>query len=196
MHAAGTITFASASTFNLDEFVGIDGAHPGSFRQFMERHLFSGLDARPERIHFLSGTAPDPDAECAAYEDAIARAGGIDLQILGIGANGHIGFNEPADALEARTHRVRLLDSTRRDNAAQFGGDKSRVPTEALTMGVGTIFGAREIILVATGSDKARCIERTVHGPVTTHLPASILQLHRHVEVLVDRAAAARLTGN
>lgn len=193
LHAAGAVSFAGATTFNLDEFVGVDGAHPGSFRQFMERHLFGGVDLRPDRIHFLDGLAPDPDAECRRYERDIEAAGGIGLQLLGIGANGHIGFNEPAPELAASTHRVTLHAGTRRDNAALFGGDPERVPREALSMGMGTILKAEAIVLLATGARKATCVERTVRGPVTTTLPASFLQLHRRVELYLDRAAAALL---
>ena len=123
LHAAGALDLSQATTFNLDEFAGVEPSHPGSFRTFMERHLFVEAALDPARIHFLDGAAPDLDAECGRYESAIDAAGGIDLQLLGIGANGHIGFNEPADELAARTHRVRLADSTRRDNAALFGGN-------------------------------------------------------------------------
>ncbi len=191
MHEEGDGDWARASTFNLDEFAGIDAGHPGSFRQFMQRHLFDGVNIEPSRIHFLNGAAPDLDAECDRYEEAIRRAGGIDLQILGIGSNGHIGFNEPRDELMARTHRVRLLPSTRRDNASLFENDPSHVPAEALSMGIGTILQARRIVLVATGAKKADCIAQTVNGRITTRVPASVLQVHRDVEVLLDRAAAA-----
>lgn len=193
MHAAGRVDFGKASTFNLDEFAGIDSSHPGSFRQFMERTLFSGINLRHEAIHFLNGAAADVEAECRAYDAAIEALGGIDLQILGIGTNGHIGFNEPAATLVSRSHCVTLLGSTRQDNAALFGGNPEHVPENALTMGVGTILKATRIIMVATGAGKARCIDLAVNGPVTTQLPASLLQLHRSVEVLVDHAAAADL---
>jgi glucosamine-6-phosphate deaminase len=193
LHATGRADFAHASTFNLDEFAGVDPAHPGSFRQYMEQHLFEAVNLDRRRIHFLDGAAPDLDRECCRYERAIEDAGGVDLLILGIGANGHIGFNEPGDALTSRTHRVRLAETTRRDNAALFGGDPSRVPHEALSMGVGTILKASTLVLVAMGERKARCIERTVNGPVTTKLPASFLQLHRHAELYLDRAAASLL---
>ena len=191
LHAAGEADFAPATTFNLDEFAGIPPSHPGSFRMFMERHLFQGVNLRPAQIQFLNGAAPDLDAECARYEAAIDAAGGIDLLLAGIGANGHIGFNEPGDELASRTHRVTLLESTVRANAALFEGDLARVPREALSMGMGTILKAGTLALLATGETKARCIERTVHGPVTTHLPASFLQLHRNVELYLDRAAAS-----
>jgi glucosamine-6-phosphate deaminase len=193
LHVQQALSFTRASTFNLDEFVGIDGRHPGSFRFFMQRHLFDGIDLSPERIHFLDGMAPDLDAECDRYERDIEAAGGIDLQVLGIGSNGHIGFNEPGDELMANTHHVELHEGTRRDNAEQFGGDPSRVPREALSMGMGTILRAGSLILVATGERKARCIERMVRGPVTTRLPASFLQMHRSVEVYLDRPAASLL---
>ena len=191
LHAAGQTDFSRAVTFNLDEFAGVEPSHPGSFRQFMEKHLFQAVNLVPGRIHFLNGAAPDLDAECARYEREIEAAGGLDLQILGIGTNGHIGFNEPGDELVSRTHRVTLADTTRRDNAVLFGGDLSRVPREALSMGMGTILKAATLILVAMGERKARCIERTINGPLTPHLPASFLQLHRRAELYLDAAAAS-----
>lgn len=194
LHAAGHMDWSSASTFNLDEFAGISRTDPGSFRTFMQKHLFDGVNLRPEEIHFLNGTAADLDAECDRYETAIGAAGGIDLQVLGIGSNGHIGFNEPGDTLEARTHRVRLLESTRRDNAALFGGVIAAVPTEALSMGIGTILRARRVVLVATGARKAACIREMTGGPITTRVPASLLQLHGDVELLLDPAAASTIT--
>jgi glucosamine-6-phosphate deaminase len=191
LHAAGRADFSHATTFNLDEFAGVAPSHPGSFRVFMDAQLFCGVNLAAARIHFLNGAADDLDAECDRYETAIADAGGLDLQLLGIGSNGHIGFNEPGDELVARTHRVRLAESTRRDNAALFGGDPAQVPREALSMGMGTILKAVEILLIATGERKAQCIERMVRGPVTTRLPASFLQLHARVELYLDRAAAS-----
>jgi glucosamine-6-phosphate deaminase len=193
LHANGRADFSRATTFNLDEFLGIAADHPGSFRTFMHEHLFSRVNLPPEHIHFLDGAALDPDAECLRYETAIAAAGGIDLQILGIGTNGHIGFNEPARALEPRTHRVTLKASTRRSNAALFGGDPAGVPRQALSMGMATILHARRIVLIATGKSKARCVERMVNGPIETKTPASFLQLHRDVELMLDHAAAAVL---
>ena len=190
-HAAGDTDWARASTFNLDEFAGVGAQHPGSFRHFMERHLFDGVNLRPERIHFLDGVAADLNAECARYEAAITAAGGIDLQLLGIGSNGHIGFNEPGEDLPVRTHRVRLMESTRRDNAPLFGNDPSRVPEEALSMGIGTILSARHIVLVATGKKKAACIREAASGRLTTKVPASMLQVHPDVELLLDREAAS-----
>jgi len=191
LHAAGSTDWSRASTFNLDEFAGVDGRHPGSFRTFMERHLFEGVNLRSDRIHFLNGVAKDLNAECDRYEAAIADAGGIDLQLLGIGTNGHIGFNEPGDDLPVRTHRVRLMESTRRDNAMLFDNDPSRVPAEALSMGIGTILRARRIVLVATGDKKAECIRQAASGRLTTRVPASMLQVHSDVELLLDRGAAS-----
>ncbi len=157
----------------------------------MDRHLFDGVNLRAERIHFLNGVAPDLDGECERYEAEIAAAGGIDLQVLGIGSNGHIGFNEPGDDLPLRTHRIRLMESTRRDNAILFDNDPLRVPAEALSMGIGTILRAQRIVLVATGGKKAGCIRQAISGRLTTHVPASMLQLHANVELLLDREAAA-----
>ena len=191
MYAAGTTDWSRVSTFNLDEFAGIDSQHPGSFRTFMERHLFDGVNLCAERIHFLNGVAADLNAECDRYEAAIAAAGGIDLQLLGIGTNGHIGFNEPGDYLPVRTHRVRLMESTRRDNAMLFDNDPSRVPMEALSMGIGTILRARRIVLVATGGKKADCIRQAASGRLTTHVPASMLQVHADVELILDKEAAS-----
>lgn len=193
LYDAGSVDFRRVHTFNLDEFAGVSSSHAGSFRRFMDDQLFSHVNLQPSHIHFLDGAAADLDAECDRYEAAIGAAGGIDLQLLGIGSNGHIGFNEPGDTLVARTHRVALHDSTRRDNAALFGGDPARVPREALSMGMGTILKARTIALIASGERKASCVERTVRGPITTRLPASFLQTHRHVELFLDRAAASRL---
>ena len=193
LHAAGEIDFSKVTTFNLDEFFGLEPDHPASYRSFMRRHLFDRVNIRRERIHFLNGAAADAQRECERYEREIDAAGGIDLQILGIGTNGHIGFNEPASELEARTHRVRLKPETRRSNAALFGGDPDRVPAEALSMGMGTILHARRVVLLAIGPAKAECVERVVNGPITTTLPASFLQLHHHAELMLDGPAGARL---
>jgi glucosamine-6-phosphate deaminase len=194
LHAAGRADFSHATTFNLDEFLGIQPSHPGSYRTFMQQHLFDHVNLPPERIHFLNGASDDPDAECRRYEDKIAAVGGIDLQILGIGTNGHIGFNEPARELAARTHRVRLKAETRRANAALFGADPERVPAEALSMGMGTIMQARTILLLATGKSKARSVARLLDGIVTTKVPASFLQLHADVDILLDEPAAAEIS--
>ena len=187
------LDWSAATTFNLDEFVGLGPEDPGSYRRFMQEHLFRHTNLRPERINFLVGNA-DPDAECERYERTIAAAGGIDIQILGIGTNGHIGFNEPAPGLEARTHRVTLTIETRRSNAALFGGRLEQVPAEALSMGMATILQARTLILLAHGERKAKCVAALVNGPLTTELPASFLQLHGDVDLILDTAAASALT--
>jgi glucosamine-6-phosphate deaminase len=197
-HAAGRADFSRATTFNLDEFLGVSATDPRSYRAFMKTHLFDHVNLSPRRIHFLNGAvAPGRDVlrECDRYERAIERAGGIDVQILGLGINGHIGFNEPARALVARTHCTRLKPGTRRANAPLFGNRVGAVPREALSMGMATILHAKRIVLLATGSSKARCVERMIEGPVTPRLPASFLQLNRNVEVWLDRAAAAGLGG-
>jgi glucosamine-6-phosphate deaminase len=191
--ARGQADLSQVRTFNLDEFIGLDRSHPGSYRQFMQTHLFARAGITEDRIQFLNGAALDLARECDRYEQAIADAGGIDIQILGIGTNGHIGFNEPARELCARTHRVALKASTRRSNAGLFGGDEAAVPKEALSMGMATILQARSIILLATGKSKAACVARAVEGPITTRMPASFLQVHRDVELVLDDAAAGGL---
>ena len=192
-HLAGKVDFSHVTTFNLDEFIGVDANHPGSFRRVMQEQFLGPVRIAPSRIGFLNGTAADVAGECRRYEQAIAAAGGIDIQLLGIGTNGHIGFNEPGDHVIASTHRAALLPATREANAPLFGGDLSVVPAFALTMGVGTILSARELILMAFGERKARCVEQMVTGPVTTRLPASFLQLHPRVDLFLDSGAASRL---
>jgi glucosamine-6-phosphate deaminase len=187
------VDFSRVTTFNLDEFVGIPPEEARSYRAFMQRHLFDHINMSSRRIHFLNGVAGDLEAECRRYERAIARAGGIDLLILGLGTNGHIGFNEPGRFLIARTHRAPLTMATRRANAPLFNYQPGDVPRVALSMGMATILDARRIVLLATGAAKANCVARMVSGPITPHLPASFLQLHRGAEVWLDRAAAVRL---
>jgi glucosamine-6-phosphate deaminase len=193
LHQAGRADFSRATTFNLDEFLGLAPRDPRSYRAFMQRHLFDRVNLPSRRIQFLNGATNDVERECRRYERAIERTGGIGLQILGLGMNGHIGFNEPARALVARTHCTRLKRATRRANAAFFDNRVSAVPAEALSMGMATILHARRIVLLATGATKARCVERMIEGPVTPRLPGSFLQLHRRAEIWLDRAAANRL---
>jgi glucosamine-6-phosphate deaminase len=184
--------FSRAHTFNLDEFVGVAPGDPRSFRAFMDRHLFGRVNISTRRIHFLDGSARDPERECLRFERAIARAGGIDLLLLGLGANGHIGFNEPGRVIHLRTHRTRLTRATRLGNAAPFGA-LAQVPREALTMGIGTILAARTIILIAIGPRKAAAVRSMTSGRVTPRVPASFLQLHEDVSLVLDRLAAARI---
>ncbi|MBI3492019.1 MAG: glucosamine-6-phosphate deaminase [Acidobacteria bacterium] len=195
LYQAGRVDFRRAAAFNLDEFIGLGARHPGSYRAFMRQHLLDRINLPPANVHAPRGEARDVARECARYERAIARMGGIDLQILGLGVNGHVGFNEPASALIARTHRARLRLATRRANASLFGGRVSAVPREAVSMGMATILKARRLVLIATGAAKARALQRLIEGPVTTRLPASLLPLHPRAEVWVDRDAASRLRG-
>ncbi len=196
LHGRGRVDFSQATTFNLDEFVGIPAGDARSYRAFMQRHLFDHVNLSPRRINFLNGVADDTVAECLRYERRIVRAGGLDLLILGLGENGHIGFNEPGRTLTAGTHRTRLTAATRRANVEIFGGRLRDVPREALSMGMGTILRARRIVLLATGASKARTVKRLVCGPISSGLPASFLQLHGAVEVWVDTAAGAALSAS
>ena len=188
-----SVDWSDLRTFNLDEFVGLGRGDAGSYRTFMHDRLFRHVNIRPEHVGFLNGRAGDLDAECERYEHAIRSAGGMDVLVLGIGANGHIGFNEPAEALSARTHRVTLVEPTRAANALWFGGDLSRVPHEALTMGMGTILAARAIVLIAIGEAKEEAVRAMLYGSVTTRVPASFLQLHPQVTVMIDELLADQL---
>lgn len=193
LYELGRVDFSRATTFNLDEFRGVPPDDPHSYRAFMQLHLFDRVNLAPRRINFLNGATRNVPRECERYERAVSRAGGIDVQILGLGTNGHIGFNEPAGALQARTHSTRLKAATRRANARWFDNRPGAVPHEALSMGMATILQAKRIVLLATGSTKARCVERMIDAAVTTRLPASFLQLHRSAEIWLDTAAARRL---
>lgn len=193
LHQDARADFSQATTFNLDEFVGLAPTHPGSYRAFMERHLFSHVNIDRARVHLPRGDARHPREEAARYDAAIAAAGGLDIAVLGIGANGHIGFNEPSDALPARTNLVTLTKGSRAGNASAFGGQISRVPKQAISMGVGTILSARHVLLIATGAGKAAIVRKALEGPITTRVPASLLQLHPRAVVVLDRAAAAQL---
>ena len=194
--AKAGIDWSQVRTFNLDEFAGLEPSDPNSYRAYMQAELFDHVSINPANIEFLNGAAADLKAECRRYEDAIDAAGGIDLQILGIGANGHIGFNEPASGLCAHTHVAELEQASREANAQRFGGDWQRVPQRALSMGMATILNARDIVLMATGEEKADAVHGMIEGLITTQLPASILQVHPQVTVMLDRAAARRLPGN
>lgn len=192
LHRAGLADFSRARTFNLDEFLGLPPEDPGSFRAYMDRQLFQHVNLAPSAIGFLDGMAEDPEAECARYERSLADAGGLDLLLLGLGGNGHLAFNEPAEALQALTHRVKLTRETRIANAALFGDEPSRVPLEALTLGMRAILHSRRAVLLAFGEKKAEAVRQLVLGPLSTRSPASLLQLHPEVSVWVD-APATRL---
>lgn len=192
-HEQGRADFSRATTFNLDEFAGLGKGDPGSYRTFMNAVFFDHVNVSAAREHMPDGRASDWRREIVRYERRIARAGGLDLVVLGVGGNGHLGFNEPGPALEAHTHRVALRPETRRANAHLFGGRWRDVPSHALSMGIGTILTARHVVLLATGAAKARVVARALTGPVTTELPASLLQVHPDVVVVLDRDAAARI---
>lgn len=192
LHREEGLDFSRCTTFNLDEYVGLAPTHPQSYRHFMQANLFDGINVEPSRTHVPDGRALDFAAYCRRYEQMIADAGGIDLQLLGIGSDGHIAFNEPGSSLGSRTRLKTLARETIRDNARFFGGE-DKVPRLAVTMGVGTILESRRCLLLATGAGKAEAIRATIEGPVTAQITASALQLHRDVIVILDEAAASLL---
>jgi glucosamine-6-phosphate deaminase len=193
LHAAGSADFSRAHTFNVDEFVGLAHDDQRSYCAFMREHLFDRINLPAGHVHFLNGGAADLVEECARFETELSSLGGLDLLLLGLGANAHIGFNEPGRSVHARTHRAHLAVETRRANADLFGGRIARVPREALTMGIATMLDARAIVLIATGPSKARPVSAMFTGRIAPHVPASFLQLHRNVEVIVDLPAAEEL---
>jgi glucosamine-6-phosphate deaminase len=192
-YSAGEISFARARAFMLDEYVGLDPANPERYRNVIEREFASRVDFAPGAIEGPDGNATDLVEACASYEQHIKAAGGVDLQILGIGSDGHIAFNEPGSSLSSRTRVKTLTKQTIADNARFFGGDEAAVPRHVLTQGLGTIMEARHLMLVATGRAKAEAIHQMVEGGVNALWPASIIQFHPHASILVDEAAASRL---
>jgi len=195
MHRDEGLDFSKVTTFNLDEYVGLSPMHEQSYNYFMWQNLFEQLNIPEHSIHILDGMAGDIDQCCAWYEDEIRKAGGIDIQVLGIGANGHIAFNEPGSSLGSRTRVKTLTQKTRLDNA-RFFASLDEVPKYALTMGIGTIMDARELLLLANGSGKADAIRAACEGPLTAQCPASIIQLHRDTFVIVDNDASSKLSGS
>ena len=189
---AGVVDFSRAVSYNLDEYVGLSADHPCSYHYFMMDQLFNHVNMRREAIHVPSGDAADLTASAQAYDAAIAQAGGIDLQLLGIGRNGHIGFNEPCERFIDGCHVVDLSASTIEANT-RFFADESQVPRQAVSLGIGAIMRARKVILIATGEDKAQAIHDTVKNDVTPQVPASILKYHPNVVFLLDKAAAKML---
>lgn len=189
----GELSLARARGFMLDEYVGLPLGHPCRYSTVIDEDLVSRVDLAPGAVRGPDGDAADLDAACAGYEKSIRDAGGVDLQILGIGTDGHIAFNEPGSSLASRTRVKTLTAQTREDNARFFGGDVDAVPYHCLTQGLGTIMDARRIVLVATGEAKAEAVAQLVEGAVSARWPATILQHHRRVTVLVDDAAASRL---
>ena len=183
------VDFSEVITFNLDEYYGLPPEHPQSYYFFMWNNFFKHVNIKKENIHLLNGISENIDKECAQYEALIKKSGGIDLQVLGIGNNGHIGFNEPDISLNTKTHLVNLTAKTIRANS-RFFNTAQEVPKQAITMGIGTIMRARKIILLANGKRKARVIEKTINSPITTKVPATVLQLHNDVTIIVDQEAA------
>ena len=192
LHREQHLDFSLCITFNLDEYVGLMPSDPNSYRHYMDEHLFRRVNIDPRNTHLPNGMATDLEAECQQYEGLIRRFGGIDLQLVGIGKAGHIGFNEPLSALRSRTRIKALTPTTIEQNAPLFGGPDN-VPRRAITMGVGTIIEARRCILLATGDSKAAVVAKAVEGPITSMVTASALQLHPRCTVVVDEEAAAQL---
>ena len=195
LHNEEELSFAKVRTFNLDEYVGLPPADPRSYHAYMRERFFAHVDIDIANTHLPDGMADDLEAEARAYEQRIAAAGGIDLQLLGLGRTGHIGFNEPLSALMSRTRDKSLTPETRKQNAPEFGGDPADVPARALTMGVGTILEAREILMIVTGSHKSAVLAKATEGPVTSMISATALQLHPNCVVIADEEAAAELEG-
>lgn len=194
MHQREGLDFSRVTTFNLDEYVGLPPTHDQSYRWFMTENLFKHINVDRRFTHVPDGMANDIEAHCEWYEQRIRDAGGIDLQVLGIGSNGHIAFNEPGSSLGSRTRIKTLTERTVRDNA-RFFGSMDDVPRYAITMGIGTIMEAREIVLLASGEGKANALKAACEGPITHMCPASVCQMHRKAFFLIDDAAASKLTG-
>jgi glucosamine-6-phosphate deaminase len=192
VHQTEKLDFSLCRTFNLDEYVGLFPSDQNSYRFYMNHHLFRHVNIDPRNTYLPNGLATDLEEECRRYEATIQRFGGIDLQLLGIGKAGHIGFNEPLSALRSRTRVKALTPTTLKQNAAPFGGEEN-MPRRAITMGVGTILECRRCILLATGESKAKVISQAVEGPITSMISATALQLHPRATVIVDEAAAVRL---
>ena len=191
-HRQGDLSFAQVHSVNLDEYVGLAPTHDQSYRYFMQNNLFDHVDILPENTNVPNGLAADAAVECARYEDVVRALGYADFQLLGLGRNGRIGFNEPGAEFPVATHLVDLTESTIEANA-RFFASAGDVPRQALTMGIGTIMRARSILVVASGADKAEAVRKTVNGPVTPEVPASILQLHPNVTIIGDEAALSGL---
>jgi glucosamine-6-phosphate deaminase len=191
-HYAQEVSFAEVTTFNLDEYVGLARQHPQSYFTYIHQNLFHHIDVADSRCHVPVGDCANLPAECLHYEDLIDQSGGIDLQLLGIGTEGHIGFNEPGSSLASRTRVTALAAQTRRDNARYFSS-VDEVPRMAITMGIATILEAEHIVLLATGNSKSTAVREFIEGPVTSMMPASALQMHPNVTVILDQDAASQL---
>ncbi len=194
LYQAGSVDFSQVVTFNLDEYLGLPASHPHSFHYFMHEHFFRRVNVQPGNIHLPDGSVRgNYDQYCASYEEAIRAAGGIDIQLLGIGRNGHIGFNEPTSSLASRT-RLKVLSRETLDDNSKFFAPGEESPRCAITMGIGTILEARKILLLATGSPKAAAVSKAIEGPIASAVSASALQLHPDVTFLLDEPAASQLT--
>lgn len=189
----GRISFKHVLTFNMDEYVALPESHPESYHSFMAKNLFNHIDCPKENIHILNGNADDLAAECAHYEEMIANAGGIDLFIGGIGPDGHIAFNEPGSSLASKTRVKTLTTDTRIANSRFFGGDVNNVPRHALTVGVGTVMAAREVLILCNGHNKSKALQAAIEGPVTQMWTISALQMHQHGIIVCDDAATEEL---
>lgn len=192
-HQAGRVSFEHVVTFNMDEYVGIPQDHPESYHTFMWKNFFSHIDIKKENVHILNGNATDLEAECAAYEEAILAAGGIDLFLGGIGPDGHVAFNEPGSSLRSRTRIKSLTTDTIIANSRFFDNDVTKVPKTALTVGVGTVMDAREVVILANGHAKARALQQAVEGSVNQMWTITALQLHPHGIIVCDEAACDEL---
>lgn len=190
----GRVSFKNVVTFNMDEYVGLSPEHPQSYHYFMWEHLFSHIDIQKENVHILNGLAEDLEAECKAYEAAIAEAGGIDLFLGGIGPDGHIAFNEPGSSLSSRTRVKTLTQDTIIANSRFFDNDLNKVPKTALTVGVGTVTSAREVLIIVNGHAKARALREVVEGAVSQRWTITALQLHQHSIIVADESACDELT--
>ena len=186
MVKAGEVSFKNVISFNMDEYVGLPESHPESYHSFMHHNLFDHIDEKPENIHILNGNAKDVEAECAAYEKAIVDAGGFDLFLGGVGEDGHIAFNEPFSSLSSRTRVVTLTQDTREVNARFFNNDPSAVPAQALTVGVATVLSAKEVVILAFGSKKARALKDAIEGPMSHYCTLSGLQNHPAGTIVCD----------
>ena len=195
MHKEEGLDFSKVTTFNLDEYVGLPPSHDQSYHYFMYENLFKHINIIERFIHVPHGMSKDIDAFCEWYENRIKECGGIDLQILGIGANGHIAFNEPGSSLGSRVRIKTLTEKTRKDNA-RFFKSMNEVPKYAITMGIGTVMDAKELLLLANGDSKADAIQAAVEGPITGMCPATVVQMHRKVYVLLDKQASSKLKGD
>ena len=193
MVKAGEVSFKNVISFNMDEYVGLPVDHPESYHSFMHRYLFDHIDEPAGNIHILDGNAPDTEAECAAYEQAIVDAGGFDLFLGGVGEDGHIAFNEPFSSLSSRTRVVTLTQDTREVNARFFGGDPEQMPKLALSVGVATVTDSREVLLLVSGHNKARALAHCVEGGVSQKWTISALQLHKNAVIVCDEAACGEL---